>query len=147
MAKTVSYGVLVFNDEGQLLIAHITGTQRWDIPKGGADPGETPIEAAVRETWEETGIALSLAGLTDLGRHAYLPQKDLHLFRCLLPAAACDLAVCRCTSFFPHHRTGKPTPEVDAFQWVDTKVLDQWCSPKLLKVIAPLVSKSSGPLL
>lgn len=26
----------------------------WDIPGGMIDPGETPAEAAIRETWEET---------------------------------------------------------------------------------------------
>ncbi|MCW2973128.1 MAG: hypothetical protein JWN72_1401 [Thermoleophilia bacterium] len=31
------------------------GTQRWIIPGGGAEPGETPFEAATREVFEETG--------------------------------------------------------------------------------------------
>jgi 8-oxo-dGTP pyrophosphatase MutT (NUDIX family) len=26
----------------------------WDIPGGVIDPGETPVEAAIREVWEET---------------------------------------------------------------------------------------------
>ncbi len=30
------------------------GSVRWIIPGGGAEPGETPIEAAKREVWEET---------------------------------------------------------------------------------------------
>ena len=29
---------------------------RWDLPKGHADPGETIMETALRETQEETGI-------------------------------------------------------------------------------------------
>ncbi len=32
---------------------------RWITPGGGIDPGETPIEAAVRELFEETGIQVS----------------------------------------------------------------------------------------
>ncbi|MFO0941274.1 MAG: NUDIX domain-containing protein [Pirellulales bacterium] len=33
---------------------------RWDLPKGHAEPGEEILQAALRETEEETGIAASL---------------------------------------------------------------------------------------
>ena len=29
---------------------------RWDLPKGHVDPGETDLDCAFRELWEETGI-------------------------------------------------------------------------------------------
>jgi 8-oxo-dGTP pyrophosphatase MutT (NUDIX family) len=29
---------------------------RWDLPKGHIDPGETDLDCALRELWEETGI-------------------------------------------------------------------------------------------
>ena len=39
---------------------------RWLTPGGGIDQGETPIEAAVRELAEETGLIVSQADLGDL---------------------------------------------------------------------------------
>lgn len=40
-----------------LLMKH---RDRWDLPKGHAEPGEQILQAALRETEEETGIAASL---------------------------------------------------------------------------------------
>lgn len=36
-----------------LLMRH---ADRWDVPKGHSEPGETPLECALRETEEETGL-------------------------------------------------------------------------------------------
>jgi 8-oxo-dGTP pyrophosphatase MutT (NUDIX family) len=43
------------NDYQFLLIQHHAG--HWGFPKGHADPGESPVQAACREFTEETGIA------------------------------------------------------------------------------------------
>ena len=76
-------------------------------------------EAAIREVREETGIELAADSMEELGRMAYMPRKDLHLFRVVLHTRDCNIAACRCTSFFPHHASGVMTPEVDQFRWVD----------------------------
>lgn len=55
--RTVSAGVVVVRQEAgawQLLL--LRSWQNWDFPKGMVEPGETPLEAAVRETAEETGL-------------------------------------------------------------------------------------------
>jgi bis(5'-nucleosidyl)-tetraphosphatase len=39
-----------------LLMRH---ADRWDLPKGHVDPGETEMQCALRELREETGIALT----------------------------------------------------------------------------------------
>ena len=54
-----SCGFLIFRrqpDHAFLLMKH---ADRWDIPKGHVDPGETDMETALRELVEETGIAES----------------------------------------------------------------------------------------
>lgn len=54
-----SCGFLVFRRQPEhsfLLMKHV---DRWDIPKGHVDPGETDMQTALRELVEETGIANS----------------------------------------------------------------------------------------
>lgn len=139
--KALSFGVLIFNAAGQLLMAHVTGQRHWDIPKGGAEAGESPREAALRELQEETGIVLNadaLASLQELGRMPYSQTKDLHLFRVMLPAQDCDLSGCRCTSFFAHQRTGVMTPEVDAFRWVDAAEVPKLAAKSMTALLRKL---------
>lgn len=51
-----------------------------DIPKGRKNSGESPIQTALRELREETGLILSKESLIDLGTFKYRPEKNLHLF-------------------------------------------------------------------
>ncbi|RMF31472.1 MAG: NUDIX hydrolase [Bacteroidetes bacterium] len=47
-------GGAVFNPQGEVLLIFRRGC--WDLPKGKIDPGESPLEAALREVEEETGL-------------------------------------------------------------------------------------------
>lgn len=117
-SRVVSCGLLVTSPRGWLL-AHATRTPRWDLPKGKLEPGETPLEAALRETHEEIGLDLSChrGAIVDLGRHAYLPRKDLHLFRLDLPEAL-DLSACSCSTYVQRGEEGERYPETDDYAWV-----------------------------
>lgn len=55
MPEIKSCGVIVFKREPRsfLLMQH---RDRWDLPKGHVDPGESDLECALRELDEETGI-------------------------------------------------------------------------------------------
>ena len=136
--KTVSFGVLIFNEHGQLLMAHATGQKHWDIPKGGAEPGESARTAAIREVREETGIDLSSASMEELGLLRYHARKDLHLFRAVLHTRDCDIAACRCDSFFPHHVSGALTPEVDEFRWIDIPDLPAFAAKSMTALMRTL---------
>ena len=48
-----AYG-LIRDDRGHLLVCRTP--QRFMLPGGGIDPGETPVEAMTREVTEETGL-------------------------------------------------------------------------------------------
>ena len=51
-------GVVLINDAG-LVFAGLridTTAEAWQMPQGGIDKGETPVEAAIRELGEETGL-------------------------------------------------------------------------------------------
>jgi 8-oxo-dGTP diphosphatase len=60
-----SYGGVVIREDGRVLLREPTkhfGGYVWTLPKGGADPGESPEEAAVREVREETGVIAKVVG-------------------------------------------------------------------------------------
>ena len=46
----------IFDDEGRILLHLRADDQRWCLPCGWLEPNESPEEAVVRETWEETGL-------------------------------------------------------------------------------------------
>lgn len=120
MSKQVSAGFVIVCPSG-ILLGHTTGADQWDVPKGDIDGEETALEGAVRELYEETGLAYTETDLTckytgdvhrivkfrDLGMHPYTKRKDLHLFEVRLEsdinamALKCESMVDRGTYRFP----------------------------------------------
>jgi 8-oxo-dGTP diphosphatase len=55
----------------------------WEFPGGKVEPGESPAEAATRETCEETGVEIVIEGEYPEVVHQYDHGKvRLHFFRC-----------------------------------------------------------------
>jgi 8-oxo-dGTP pyrophosphatase MutT (NUDIX family) len=58
-----SAGGLVFDDEGRVLLIRARDLRNqpvWTLPKGALNPGETSVNAALREVQEETGYKCEL---------------------------------------------------------------------------------------
>ena len=131
--RRLSCGILVLNGRRELLLCHVTGQDHWDLPKGGAHADESPLEAALRETREETGLDLAAGALLELGRFDYRPKKDLHLFATLMPRF--DVAQLYCESQFSQYATGQRLPEMDGYDWVGFDNVGERCTAKMAAVL------------
>jgi 8-oxo-dGTP pyrophosphatase MutT (NUDIX family) len=134
-APNVSCGVLVLSRRRELLLCHVTHTAKWDIPKGMQDPYEDTLEAAMRELGEEAGIGFAPERFADLGSFAYRPGKRLHLYKVEAGDELSTLDHLACTSLYAHHKTGKPTPEVDRYRWASRADVAKLCWPRMADVL------------
>lgn len=110
--KTTSAGVIVTDGE-RLVLGHASRSPRWDIPKGGVEPGESLAETASRELKEETGLIAPPDALMPLGVKEYLRNKDLALFAWVVPVLP-DPKTLVCSEFFTLPN-GARLPEFDRF--------------------------------
>jgi len=78
-------GGLIQNERGEILF--MFRLNKWDLPKGKIDAGESPEECAVREVKEETGIReVELKDFLLITHHVYEENgknilKETHWFR------------------------------------------------------------------
>ena len=52
-------GIMLLNQSNHVFVAKRIDmrSEAWQMPQGGIDPGETPLEAATRELMEEIGTS------------------------------------------------------------------------------------------
>ncbi len=65
--KTISAGGVVLDARGRVALVSQRGNS-WSLPKGHLEGKESPLEAAHREIYEETGLS-ELTYLNDLGSY------------------------------------------------------------------------------
>lgn len=100
-----------------LLVQEASGPHqdRWGLPKGHVDQGESPEQAAIRELKEETGLEGKLLGL--VGVRTALRNTQPAVFLCF------DLAV-------EHHEVAHPDAEIASAKWFSLEELKslRWVS-------------------
>ena len=123
MGIVLASGVFIVRSDGKILVGHPTNhaSDFWSIPKGKIDKGETTLDAAIRETFEETNINISdFENIEELEAVTYKHKKKrLHPFILSehnnknLGWGNFDI---KCNSNVPEDRDG--FPEMDDFKWV-----------------------------
>lgn len=77
----VGCGVIIENEHGDILLQRRTDDDTWGTPGGGMNFGETFIETATREAFEETGLRVEELTLFCLysGKNSIIeyPNKDI----------------------------------------------------------------------
>ncbi len=123
-----------------LMVEEIVGGRTvWNQPAGHLDPGETPEQAAVRETLEETGWTVSPEGV--VGIYLYRPdaQADRTFTRFLFHARAVN------------HNVGRPLDDgIIRAHWKRLDELEENAamlrSPLVLSAVRDYLAGRSYPL-
>lgn len=119
-------GLFIVNSENKILIAHPTGHDFWSIPKGKIEDGESIVDAAIRETWEETNFdAGSATHFTEIEKVKYKHGKKILYPVVLLERTNKRMGdftsqELKCNSIVSEDaRWNAGQPEMDDWKWVD----------------------------
>lgn len=111
---------------GKVLVCHATHAswKQWSIPKGLKDEKEEPLDTAIRELKEETGIEfkkLDIIALHTLPSVKYEKRnKVLDSFLVIADGGVEKLPL-HCGT-----RVKNAFPEIDKWEWVKLDVLNKW---------------------
>lgn len=99
--------VVLTRPDGALATVRKRGTDRFMLPGGKWEPGETPLGCAVREVREELGVVLDAGAVRPLGRYetATANEPGFRLVSEVFVAACAGGA--------------NPAAEIDELRWVD----------------------------
>jgi ADP-ribose pyrophosphatase YjhB (NUDIX family) len=79
----------IFNEKGEILLMQRADGLGWCLPCGFVEPNETPAEAVLRETREETGLEISIRQL--VGVFTRKPSADYGPHTIIAIVHLCDI--------------------------------------------------------
>lgn len=94
--RASSAAMILENAEGQVLVVKANYKSYWTFPGGIIDPGETPKEAAIRETLEEVGIDIhpeSVSFVAVVDRRSDIAQTYQFVFKAPLGTDTIDRVI------------------------------------------------------
>jgi ADP-ribose pyrophosphatase YjhB (NUDIX family) len=113
----VAVTVFVVDDRDRVLLIRRTDNGLWAVPGGAQDFGEYIAETAVRETREESGIAVEVTGIVGIytNPHHVMAYTDGEVRQ--------QFSIC----FRARYLSGEPTPsdESSEVRWVRRDELDE----------------------
>ena len=129
-------GIIIQNDDGQILLEKRSDCGLWGLPGGRIEPGESIATAALREVKEETGLDIKIIRLLGVysGPHDRIvtyPDNVVQLVDVILLATAIS-GVLTCSS------------ESEALEFFRLGALPQEIVPPAREPIADLVSGLTG---
>jgi 8-oxo-dGTP pyrophosphatase MutT (NUDIX family) len=134
--KLISCGCLILYKD-TLLICKPFRSKYWNLPKGKMDNNETPLQTALRETREETGLTVDPKDVVlDLGLQRYLDDKDLHMYVVRLQYLPSDL---KCQSFFTYKDS--QVPEMVGYKWIKLLEYARYLNPALISYMNLILPK------
>jgi ADP-ribose pyrophosphatase YjhB (NUDIX family) len=136
-----SVNVVVTNGDGDILLIRRTDNQNWAVPGGAIDLGESMVQAAVRETKEESGIDCSITGLVGI----YTDPKHVILYTSNGEARQefSILLTARATGGMP-----TPSDESSEARWVPRADLGDYSMDRSMRLrIGHFLDDREGPYL
>ena len=136
-----SVNVVVVNDAGDILLIRRSDNDNWALPGGAVDLGESVVQAAIRETKEETGIDCEVTGLVGI----YSDPKHIILYTSNGEARQ-EFSIVLTAHPTGGHRT--PSDESTEVRWVAPSEIQQHDMDSSMRLrIGDFLDKRESPVL